>query len=186
MNSKGRHRNKGIVTEASCASCRKTEPSERLRTQPSILHYKARHSPRRRRRSCLDSCSDEVLDLFEKEEVVARRSLDLSTAFPAFKFAGRARTLENHSVARQPKPNPRERKLLRVPVKSIAIHPSCCPRGSGWPTDSSALPTHTRGIDWRCFQLRCNPGTGTHSREESVGASGTNQHRPIVLKRWKA
>src|SRR3954468_20910258 len=61
MNSKGRHRDKGIVTEASCALSRKTEPSERLRTQPSILHYKARHCPGFAHRSCLEhTCPDGV------------------------------------------------------------------------------------------------------------------------------
>src|SRR3954468_15602478 len=102
MNSKGRHRDKGIVTEASCASSRNTQPSERLRTQPSILHYKARHCPGfAHARASSTPVPMEFLDLFRKGESVARRSLNVSAAFPAFTLPGRARTLENHRIARQ-------------------------------------------------------------------------------------
>ena len=99
-----------------------------------------------------------------------------------------AHTLENHKQSRQPKPNPRgQRRPLRVPENlHTALEPSHFPRDSGWPTNSSALPKHTRDSDWRYFQSNCNPGTDKHYSEGNVGASGTNQHRPIFLKRWKA
>jgi hypothetical protein len=102
---------------------------------------------------------------------------------------GRARSQENRKETRQPKPTPCEPCPLRVSVNThTANQPSRLqsPRDSGWPTDSSALPKHTRDTDWRYFQSRCNPGKDTHWRAENVGASGTNQHRPIFLKRWKA
>ena len=173
MNSKGRHRNKGIVTEASCASCRKTEPSERLRTQPSILHYKGAALPDFTHSvgtHCVgtlaigSSTSSPVSIGSCLKNGSSRAPLaNLVSAFPAFTYPGRARTLENHRETRQPKPNPREPRPRRVPVKkSTAVPPSDCPRDSGWPTNSSALPKRTRDIDWRCSQSHCNPGTDTH------------------------
>jgi len=157
------------------------------RNRPSFIIKRGIAPASRTARASSTPVPMEFLDLFRKGESVARRSLNLSAAFPAFTLPGRARTLENHRIARQLKPNSPEPRPLRVPVKkSIVIQPSWCPRDSEWPTNSSALPTHMRDIDWRYFQLRCNPGTDTHSREGNVGASGTNQHRPIVLKRWKA
>ena len=128
-----------------------------------------------------------MLAASEKES--CRASLaDLYFSIPGVQMSrAGAHTLENHRETRQPKPNPREPRPLRVPVKkSIAVQPSCCPRDSGWPTNSSALPKHTRDSDWRYFQSNCNPGTDKHYSEGNVGASGTNQHRPIFLKRWKA
>ena len=125
--------------------------------------------------------------LQKKEEVVARHSPIISQHSRLSSNPGRARYTENHKETRQPKPNPRELLPQRVTVKkSIAVPPSCLPRGSGWPTNSSALPKRTRDIDWHCSQSRCNPGKDTHWPAENVGASGTTQHRPIFLKRWKA
>jgi hypothetical protein len=127
---------------------------------------------------------------FRKKEGGSSRAplADCSFSIPGFQLSrAGAHTLENHRETRQLKPNSRESKLRRVTVtKSIAVQPSCCPRDSGWLTGSSAPRKHTRDIDWHCSQSHCNPGRDTHWREGSVGASGTNQHRPIFLKRWKA
>jgi len=164
-----------------------TEPSERLRAQPSILHYKGAtltgFAP-----YCREEKVPEISSRFRKKESSRAPLADCSFSIPGFQLSrAGAHTLENHRGTRQPKPNPRALRPLRVPVKkSIAVQPSCCPRDSGWPTNSSALPKHTRDIDWRYSQSHCNPGKGTHWRAGSVGASGTNQHRPIFLKRWKA
>jgi hypothetical protein len=166
-----------------------TECSERLRAQPSILHYKGARPPGfAHATAARNSVSVRNVSRFEKRKSCRAPLANLRFSIPGVQRSrAGAHTLENHKETRQPKPNPREPKPLRVPVKkSTAVQPSCCPRDSGWPTDSSALPKHTRDNDWRYSQLRCNPGKDTHWQGENAGASGTNQHRPIFLKRWKA
>lgn len=106
-------------------------------------------------------------------------------SIPGVPLPGRARTLENHKRTRQPKPNPSGPKPPPEPV-NIAHQPSRCLRDSGWPTNSSAPPKHTRDSDWRYSQSNCNPGTDRHCSEGNAGASGKDQHRQIFLKRWKA
>ena len=132
-----------------------------------------------------------VNSCLKKKEVVARLMLKLS-ASPAFiqSRAGRAYTRETLRLAQQ---NPRQLKpILRgprppqVPAKRSTAMQSCCRPGSVRPRGSLEPPTHTPDIDWRCSQSNCNPGKDTRYSTESVGASGTMQHRQVVLKRWEA
>jgi len=126
------------------------------------------------------------LDCFLKGGSSSAPLADLFFSIPGVHIS-RAGTLENHKETRQLKPTRSGRSPPQKPVKkNTVVHPSDCPRDSGWPTDSSAPPKHTRDSDWRYSQSRCNPDTDTHWQEGNVGASGTNQHRQIFLKRWKA
>jgi len=79
---------------AFCATSSITEPSERLRAQPSILHYKTQHCPGIARSFREIKVPVEILGPIPKKEgeVVARRSLIVVSAFPAFNCPGRART----------------------------------------------------------------------------------------------
>lgn len=189
MSSKGRHRDNELLRQRPAPRSSITEPSERLRAQPSILHYKSRNRSISTRTNAARSVPVQIFEAAKKRKLSrAARCSVYSSQHPGVHISrAGAHTLENHKETRQPKPNPRELLPLRVPVKkSIEVQPSCCPRDSGSPTDSSALLKHTRDIDWRCSQSHCNPDKDTHWRGGSAGASGTNQHRPIFLKRWKA
>ena len=162
----------------------------RLRAQPAILHYKAlTRSTASALRDSAPMVSPKFLpECLKRLESSRAPYADLSS-IPAFiqSRVRRAHTREALKNPRQLKPIPRGPKPPQGPVmRGTAIQSWSRSSGSAQRRGSSEPPTHTQDTDWRCSQSNCNPGRDTRWLKENAGASGTTQHRPVFLKRWKA
>lgn len=174
------------VPAAPCAARSVRDASERLRAQPAILHYKAQTKPASARRASgsLGVPADTAL----RKVGSCRAPHADRSSIPAFTQSrvGRAYTRETQSP-RQLKPIPCALRPTQGSAKRRTLTQSWCRSSdSALPRGSSEPPTHTQDTDWRYSQSNCNPGKDTRWLMENVGASGTTQHRLVVLKRWKA
>ena len=117
------------------------------------------------------------------------RALRWSVKHPGFhSIPGRARihkrSMEN---PRQLKPIPCGPIPPQEPAKrGTAIQSWCRSSGSAQRRGSLKPRTHTQDTGSHCCQSNCSPDRDTRWLKENAGASGTTQHRPVFLKRWKA